>query len=71
MGTLDYADEQNVRGTAEGLYLSGFDVTDMPFRQKVFTDGALPSGNGIAASCLYRLSVILDRDDFRLTQTAY
>lgn len=46
-----------------GLYLSGTDVSDIPMRQKSYSDGALPSGNGIAALNLFRLSSLLSRSD--------
>ena len=39
-----------------GLFLSGRDVEDLPLRLKNIHDGAVPSGNAIAASNLIRLS---------------
>ena len=39
-----------------GLYLSGSDITDLPLRLKNVHDGAVPSGNAVAASNLIRLS---------------
>ena len=39
-----------------GLYLSGSDVEDLPLRLKNVHDGAVPSGNAVAASNLVRLS---------------
>ncbi len=39
-----------------GYYLSGSDVNDLPVRQKIIYDGALPCGNSIMAMNLIRLS---------------
>lgn len=39
-----------------GLYLSGSDVSDLPLRLKNIHDGAVPSGNAVAAMNLIRLS---------------
>lgn len=39
-----------------GLFLSGSDVEDLPLRLKNVHDGAVPSGNAVAASNLIRLS---------------
>lgn len=46
-----------------GFYMTGSDVNDLPVRQIVFYDSALPSGNAVAASNLIRLSVLCNRDD--------
>lgn len=40
----------------KNLYLSGNDVADIPMRGKNLIDGALPSGNSVAAQVLLRLS---------------
>ncbi|MCL2569183.1 MAG: thioredoxin domain-containing protein [Oscillospiraceae bacterium] len=53
-------------GAGGGLFLSGRDVTDLPLRQKVYLDSALPSGNAVAASNLLRLHA-LTRDETYLT----
>ena len=41
-----------------GFYLSGSDVSDLPLRQMSENDGALPSGNSVAALNMQRLSSI-------------
>ncbi|MGI5936825.1 MAG: thioredoxin domain-containing protein [Oscillospiraceae bacterium] len=41
-----------------GYFLSGSDMDQLPVRQKNFLDGAIPSGNGIMALNLIRLSRI-------------
>jgi len=46
------------------LYLSGRDVTDLPVRGKNTHDGALPSGNAVAAQVLLRLGGITHNDAF-------
>jgi len=43
-----------------GLFLSGSDVTDLPLRLKNIHDGAVPSGNAVAAIDLIRLSRLTD-----------
>jgi uncharacterized protein YyaL (SSP411 family) len=48
-----------------GFYLTGKDVTDLPFRQKVFADSALPSGNAVAVTDLIRLAAFCDREDLK------
>lgn len=48
-----------------GLYLSGNDISDLPIRQKNFRDGALPSGNGIAAMNFYRLSAMTENEELK------
>ncbi|MCL2588794.1 MAG: hypothetical protein FWD84_05230, partial [Oscillospiraceae bacterium] len=53
-------------GTGGGLFLSGRDVTDLPLRQKVYLDHALPSGNAVAAQNLLRLHA-LTKDETCLT----
>ncbi|MDP4153011.1 MAG: thioredoxin domain-containing protein [Bacillota bacterium] len=47
-----------------GLFLSGKDVSDLPIRQKNYNDGALPSGNAIAAYNFSRLSLMTENDRF-------
>lgn len=47
------------------LYLSGSDVDDLPFRTKNTHDGALPSGNAVAAQVLLRLADITHADIYR------
>ena len=46
------------------LYLSGHDVSDLPVRGKNTHDGALPSGNAVAAQVLLRLAGITGNDIF-------
>jgi uncharacterized protein YyaL (SSP411 family) len=41
-----------------GFYLSGSDVSDLPLRQMNENDGALPSGNSVAALNMLKLSSI-------------
>lgn len=55
--TILFKDEQN-----GALFLSGIDVTDLPLRGKNTTDGALPSGNSVAANVLLRLYGITEKD---------
>ena len=45
-------------GTGGGLFLSGRDVTDLPLRQKVYLDSALPAGNAVACWNLLRLHAL-------------
>jgi uncharacterized protein YyaL (SSP411 family) len=47
-----------------GLYISGSDVTDIPARRKNLHDGALPSGNSIAAYNLFRLYTVTSNENF-------
>ncbi len=46
------------------LYLSGLDVSDLPVRGKNTHDGALPSGNSVAAQVLWRLAGVTHNDVF-------
>jgi uncharacterized protein YyaL (SSP411 family) len=52
-------DEQN-----GGYYLAGSDIKDLPLRQKEFYDGALPSGNSVAALSLLRLARLTGDSSF-------
>ncbi len=55
---LRLAEEQEVRlGDPEGGYFVAAASEELPFRSKEIFDGALPSGNGIAAQNLLRLGV--------------
>ena len=47
-----------------GFYLSGSDITDLPLRQKNTHDGAIPSGNSVAAQNLLRLARLCDNSDY-------
>jgi uncharacterized protein YyaL (SSP411 family) len=47
-----------------GLFLSGVDVKDLPLRQKNMHDGALPSGNSVAALDLLRLARLTGREEY-------
>jgi hypothetical protein len=47
-----------------GLFLSGSDITDLPFRQKNMHDGALPSGNSIAALNMLRLARVTGNEGY-------
>jgi uncharacterized protein YyaL (SSP411 family) len=46
------------------FFMSGDDVSDTPVRPKNTHDGALPSGNAIAAMVLLRLASLLDNDTY-------
>jgi uncharacterized protein YyaL (SSP411 family) len=46
------------------LFLSGHDMEDLPVRGKNTHDGALPSGNAIAALTLARLAAVTHNDAF-------
>jgi len=46
------------------LFLSGHDIKDLPVRGKNTHDGALPSGNAIAALTLARLAAVTHNDTF-------
>ncbi len=46
------------------LFLSGGDVHDLPLRQKNTHDGALPSGNSVAALNLLRLARLTGREEY-------
>jgi hypothetical protein len=53
------------RDDADGcLFLAGRDVIDVPVRQKNTHDGALPSGNAVAALTLARLGGLLHHEGF-------
>jgi len=47
------------------LYLSGRDVHDLPVRTKNTQDGALPSGNAVAAQVLVRLADVTHAEKYR------
>jgi hypothetical protein len=49
----------------DGLFGSQGPGADLLFRQKPFQDGALPSGNTLAAGALLRLAGHLERPDFQ------
>ncbi|MCL2563768.1 MAG: thioredoxin domain-containing protein [Oscillospiraceae bacterium] len=51
-------------GTGGGLFLSGRDVTDLPLRQKVYLDSALPSGNAVACANLLRLHALTKDESY-------
>jgi uncharacterized protein len=57
-------------GEDGGLFLSGSDVSDLPLRRKNLQDGALPSGNSIAALNLLRLSRVTGREEYEAKSTA-
>ena len=48
-----------------GFFGSAAGAQELLFRQKPFQDGALPSGNTLAAGALLRLARHLDRSDFQ------
>jgi hypothetical protein len=50
---------------AGGFFMTLADQPDLPVRPKDSYDGAVPSGNSVAAMALLRLSVLVDRRDFR------
>ncbi len=52
--TADFADHEN-----GGFYFTASDHTTPLYRPKSFSDDALPSGNAVAASALYRLAHLL------------
>ncbi|MFO7161295.1 MAG: thioredoxin domain-containing protein [[Clostridium] cellulosi] len=47
-----------------GYFMTGKDVSDMPFRQKNLHDGAIPCGNSVAAFNLARLSRICAKPEY-------
>lgn len=47
------------------FYYTGDFQDDVPVRKKDIYDGATPSGNGVMAYNLYRLSILLDRSEWR------
>jgi uncharacterized protein YyaL (SSP411 family) len=47
-----------------GLYLAGADVSGLPLRPKNLQDGALPSGNSVAALNLIRLARATGREEY-------
>ena len=49
------------------LFLSGKDVEDLPIRQKVINDSALPSGNAVAAYNFLRLYDLTGKDQYLTT----
>jgi uncharacterized protein YyaL (SSP411 family) len=46
------------------FFISGKDVSDLPVRTKNLHDGALPSGNSVAAGLFLRLSEITGSEDY-------
>jgi len=46
------------------FFISGKDVSDLPVRTKNLHDGALPSGNSVAANIFLRLSEITGNEDY-------
>jgi hypothetical protein len=49
---------------AGGFFITLANQPDLPVRPKDFYDGAVPSGNSVAAMALLRLSVLVNRRDF-------
>jgi uncharacterized protein len=49
---------------AGGFFMTLADQPDLPIRSKDSYDGAVPSGNSVAAMALMRLSVLVNRKDF-------
>jgi hypothetical protein len=49
---------------AGGFFMTLADQPDLPIRPKDTYDGAVPSGNSVAAMTLLRLAVLVDRKDF-------
>jgi uncharacterized protein YyaL (SSP411 family) len=49
---------------AGGFFMTLANQPDLPVRPRDSYDGAVPSGNSVAAMALLRLSVLLDRKDF-------
>ncbi|HEX3026125.1 MAG TPA: thioredoxin domain-containing protein, partial [Clostridia bacterium] len=47
-----------------GFYLTGSDVEDLPVRQKSSHDGAIPSGNSVAAMNLIRLARLTGKSSY-------
>jgi uncharacterized protein len=54
-----------LEANAGGFFMTLADQPDLPVRPRDSYDGAIPSGNSVAAMALLRLSVLLDRKDFR------
>jgi uncharacterized protein YyaL (SSP411 family) len=52
------------------LFLAGSDVADLPLRQKSMHDGALPSGNSVAALNLLRLARVTGNDEYEKRSAA-
>lgn len=50
---------------AGGFFQTGVDHEQLVARRKDFVDNAIPSGNSLAAEVLLRLSVFLDKPDYR------
>ena len=48
-----------------GFFQTGVDHEQLVARRKDVIDNAIPSGNSLAAEALLRLSVYLDKDDYR------
>ncbi len=53
-----------------GLFLSGSDVKDLLVRQKNMHDGALPSGNSVAALNLLRLGRLTGNEEYEIKSGA-
>lgn len=50
-----------------GFFQTGIDHEELVARRKDFVDNAIPSGNSLAAESLLRLSVLLDKPEYRST----
>ncbi len=48
-----------------GFFQTGLDHEQLVVRRKDFIDNAIPSGNALAAESLLRLSILLDKADYR------
>ena len=48
-----------------GFFQTGIDHEQLVARRKDFVDNAIPSGNSLMAESLLRLSVLLDKPDYR------
>ncbi len=48
-----------------GFFQTGIDHEELVARRKDFVDNAIPSGNSLAAESLLRLSILLDKPEYR------
>jgi uncharacterized protein YyaL (SSP411 family) len=58
LGRRVIADYWDGDGTGGGFFVEAHDVTDVPLRQKDFTDGATPSGQGLMTLALAQLALV-------------
>jgi len=64
---MDYCLQAFLDSDTNLFYFTKADQEDIPIRKREVFDNATPSGNSLALAALLRLSVVLDRRDYRET----